>query len=306
MRSGALLWFSGCVALLLAAALFTSSSDRQGASLSVATGATDGLPQQIHSVELGKHYSFAGEELPMKNFDVRERLDREFLVNSYYHSNTLLSIKMAYRHFPAIEKILAEEGLPDDLKYLAVAESSLLNAGSHAGAEGVWQFLEGTGKEYGLEINDEVDERYHLEKSTRAACQMFRKLHERFGSWTLSATAYNMGASRLAQTIEQQRSNSFFDLNLSSETNRYLFRIVAIKEILSRPADFGFYLERSQLYPPLEKYKTIEVNGPVDNWGDFAKEHGTTYRLLKVYNPWLHSHKLTNKEKKTYEVRVAK
>ncbi|MCB0676074.1 MAG: lytic transglycosylase domain-containing protein, partial [Saprospiraceae bacterium] len=140
MRSGALLWFSGCVALLLAAALFTSSSDRQGASLSVATGATDGLPQQIHSVELGKHYSFAGEELPMKNFDVRERLDREFLVNSYYHSNTLLSIKMAYRHFPAIEKILAEEGLPDDLKYLAVAESSLLNAGSHAGAEGVWQF----------------------------------------------------------------------------------------------------------------------------------------------------------------------
>jgi hypothetical protein len=225
-------------------------------------------------------------------------------VNTYWHSSTLLNIKNTYKFFPVIERILAENGIPDDFKYLAVAESNLRNETSPAGAKGFWQFMKNTGEYYGLEINSEVDERFHLEKATQAACKYLLDYKKRFGTWTLSAAAYNMGGTRLASSIKSQRAEQFYDLNLSEETNRYVFRLVAIKEILRNPQDFGFYIEPEDTYQPLNNYQTVEVNGSVTNWGDFAIEHGTTYRMIKVFNPWLLDAKLTNSSKKTYEIRI--
>lgn len=263
-----------------------------------------GITQVIRPVDLNKHFEFAGEVLPMDNFDVRERLDRELTVNTYWHSTTVLNIKSTVRYFPVIEKILAENGIPEDFKYLAVAESSLRNAVSPAGARGIWQIMEATAKGYGLEINSEVDERYHLEKATHAACAQLLDLKKRFGSWTMAAAAYNVGETRLAREIAEQRADTYYDLNLNAETSRYIFRLVAIKEILQRPRDFGFYLSREEGYPPLEDYDLIEVNGAIENLGDFAREHGTTYRMLKVYNPWLLDSRLLNRSRKTYQIKI--
>ena len=291
--------------LVLAYAMFSSSTKPKTTTGNEFHTEKDSfLPQVIQSVDLSKTYTFAGEVLPMDNFDVRERLDRELMVNSYWHSSTLLNLKNANRYFPIIEPILAEEGVPDDLKYLAVAESSLRNVRSPAGAKGIWQFMEATAKEYDLEVNSEVDERYHIEKATRAACQYLKHYKERFGSWAYAAAAYNMGAGRLSKSIENQRAESYFELEMNPETSRYVFRIVALKEIMASPRDFGFYIDKDELYQPLNNYTTETIDGPVENWGDFAKEKGTTYRMLKVYNPWLRSHKLTNSKAKTYEVQV--
>jgi hypothetical protein len=203
-----------------------------------------------------------------------------------------------------MEQILREEGVPEDLKYLAVAESALRNAVSPAGAKGIWQFMKGTGIEYGLEINSEVDERYHLEKSTRAAARFLKSLRNRFGSWANAAGAYNMGSGNMNKHLREQRADSYYDLNLNQETARYMFRLVAIKEIMENPREFGFYLDREDYYPPLDDFRTEEVSSIVENWGDFAVEHGTTYRILKVYNPWLIDNKLSNRSGKTYQIRI--
>jgi hypothetical protein len=262
--------------------------------------------QPIPVVDPKKEYAFAGESLPVDNFDVAERLERELLVNAFYHSSTILAMKMSNRYFPVIEQILKEEEVPEDFKYLAVAESGLRQATSSADARGVWQFLKETGREYGLEVNDEVDERYHLEKSTRAACAYFKALKKRFGSWTLAAAAYNMGGASLAKVMAEQRAGNFFQLNINEETSRYIFRVVAMKEIILDAERYGFSIPKDQLYQPLDRYKVVEVNGPVENWGDFAKTQQTDYRMLKIYNPWLRDFKLANKEKKIYEVRIPK
>ncbi len=265
---------------------------------------TENIPQIVKAVNLDQPFTFCGETLPMNNFDVRERLDRELTVNTYWHSSTLLSIKTSLRYFPMMDKMLNDAGLPTDLKYIAVAESALRNVTSPAGAKGFWQFMKGTGKEYGLEINSEIDERYHFEKSTKAAIQYLKRLKKRFGTWANVAGAYNMGGGNMNKRLETQRVDNYFDLNLNEETGRYYFRLVALKHIIENPRAFGFYLEKDDFYSPLNDYKVIEVNGSVNNWGDFAKEHHTTYRMLKIYNPWLIDVKLTNKSKKTYEVRV--
>lgn len=249
-------------------------------------------------------FSFAGEALPMNNFDVRERLDRELTVNAYWHSSTLQNIKNSARFFPTIEKILAENGIPEDFKYLAVAESSLTNASSPAGAKGIWQFMERSAEAYGLEVNREIDERFHLEKSTEAACKFLKDYYEQFDSWTLAAAAYNMGAPSLKSELEAQRMSSYYDLNLNAETSRYIFRIVAVKEILSNPKKYGFYLETEDLYPPLDNYATVTVDTTIENLGDFAMKYGTTYRMLKVYNPWLLSSSLPNSSRRTYELKI--
>jgi hypothetical protein len=262
------------------------------------------VPQVIKSIDINKTYSFAGETVPTDNFDAFERLDRELSVNTYWHSSTLLNIKNSNRYFHLIEQILAEEGIPDDFKYLAVAESNLRNATSPAGAKGIWQFLKSTGQAYGLEINGQVDERYHVEKATRAACNYLKDYHKRFGSWTLAAAAYNAGGTRISRLLNDQKAQSYYALNINEETSRYVFRIIAIKEILSDPASFGFYVELDQLYKPLDNYTLVTVDKSVANWGDFAIEHGTTYRLLKVYNPWLTSGSLTNSKGKKYEIKV--
>ncbi|MEL6970440.1 MAG: transglycosylase SLT domain-containing protein [Bacteroidota bacterium] len=265
---------------------------------------TENVPQIVKGMDLDQEFEFCGELLPMDNFDVRERLDRELTVNTYWHSSTILSIKSTMRFFPVMERILEEEGVPTDLKYIAVAESALRNAVSPAGAKGIWQFMKGTGTEYGLEINSEVDERYHLEKSTRAAAKYLRSLRQRFGSWANAAAAYNMGGGNMSKRLRIQEADNYFELNLNEETSRYYFRLVAIKNILENPRAFGFYLDKEDYYKPLDDYTTEEVSEAVESWGAFAKERGTSYRILKVYNPWLIESKLTNRAGKTYEIRL--
>jgi membrane-bound lytic murein transglycosylase D len=282
-------------------AFFVSSFKGEGA------GNTPSPDQRVRSINLDKEFNFCGEKFPMDNWDVRQRLDAELLRNIYFHSQTILAVKRANAIFPLIEPILKEEGAPSDLKYLAVAESALSNAVSPAGARGLWQFMKDAANGYGLEVNTEVDERYHLEKATRAACKYMKKEKERLGSWVLAAAAYNGGPGRIAEEMAKQRAKNFFELNLAAdETMRYPFRIVAIKEVMENPAAFDYEIEKEHLYPPLTEYKTVEVKGAVESWGDFAREHGTNYRMLKLYNPWLIDSKLTNKAGKTYQIRLPK
>lgn len=268
------------------------------------TGVTTGaLPQVITSIDLTKEYDFAGEAVPKNNFDALERLDRELSVNSYWEANTLINLKASVRYFSVIEPILARYGVPDDFKYMAVAESNLRNEVSPAGAKGIWQFLESTAEYYGLEISTEVDERYHLEKSTEAACKYLKEYYDQLGNWTLAAAAYNMGAPRLTKYLEEQKAQSYYDLNLNSETSRYVFRVIAMKEIMRNPVSYGFYLDTEDLYQPL-RYNIVTVEEAVPSWGEFAVAHGTTYRMLKVFNPWLMTNSLTNKAMKKYEVKI--
>ncbi|MCB0592764.1 MAG: lytic transglycosylase domain-containing protein [Lewinellaceae bacterium] len=300
----ALHYYTLAMAAFLTIAIFASYSGKLGEEPEKSEVDNNNIPQVIKAVDLSKPFDFAGESLPMDNFDVAERLDRELLVNTYWHSNTILNIKNAYKYFPVIERILKKNGIPEDFKYLAVAESSLRNEVSPAGARGIWQFMNGTAEQYGLETNREVDERYHLEKSTQAACELLKDYYRRLNSWTLTAAAYNAGLSRISREMEEQRAETYFDLNLNAETSRYVFRLVAIKEILSRPQDFGFYLDTDERYPPLEDYRVVEVDTAIDNLGDFAREQGTSYRMLKVYNPWLMDSKLPNRSGKTYEIKI--
>jgi len=262
------------------------------------------LPQIIEPVDLNNQFSWAGEVMP-DNFDTKERLDRELLVNAYWQSSTLLNIKAANRYFPLIEKILAEEGVPDDFKYLAVAESNLRNVVSSANAKGFWQFRKLAAKEMGLEVNDQVDERYHVEKATRAAAKYLKKLHKRFGSWVNASAAYNMGPTNFARNLKSQGEESYYNLNVGSESGRYVFRLMAIKEIMSYPEQFGFYVNAHEKYPPLDNYINVHVDKSVSNWKTFAKQHGTTYRMLKLYNPWLRDTDLTVINN-TYLIKVPK
>jgi membrane-bound lytic murein transglycosylase D len=294
--------------ILIAAALFTIallssySGLRSGGSKG---GEGDSLPQVIKSVNLNRKFEFAGETLPTDNFDVRERLEKELLINSYLHANTIINMKRTARYFPLIEKVLAEHDLPNDLKYFPVIESNLSNAVSSAGAKGLWQFMKSSADFYGLEVNEEVDERYHIEKSTRAAITYLKDLKKRFGSWALVAAAYNLGPTRLANDLKAQRAESYYELNLPDETMRYYFRLLAVKDIFENPQQYGFYLD-DDAYPPLDNYRTVEIKTAVANWGDFAKEQGTNYRMLKLYNPWMIDSKLSNKGGKVYVVKIPK
>ena len=262
------------------------------------------LPQIIYSVDLNEEYNFAGEPLPLEKIDVKERLDREMQTNSYWHSTTLHHLKYAGRYFPIIDPILTEEGIPYDFKYLAVAESSFKLATSPSGAKGIWQFMERTAEAYGLIINGEVDERYHLEKSTRAACRLLHDYKDRFGSWTMAAAAYNIGETKLAREMEAQQEKSYYDLNVTEETMRYIFRIVAIKEVMESPEKYGYYLTEDDIYKPLNEHSLITVDGTIESLADFAHQYGATYRDLKVYSPWLRTHSLINRSANTFEVKI--
>lgn len=275
--------------LFVSAIVLTSFSDIVVKKESIVE---DHLPQMVKSAPLLSSASFAGELMP-QNMDTRERLDRELSVNAYWQSSTLLNIKMANKYFPTIERILAEEGVPDDFKYLAVAESNLRNVVSSASAKGFWQFRKAAAKELNLEVNDEVDERYHIEKSTRAAAGYLKKLYNRFDNWTNAAAAYNMGPTAFARNCKSQGETSFYDLNLSTETERYVFRLMAIKEIMKNPESYGFYVDSSELYDRMDNVYHVEVDESVPSWSDFADHHGVSYRMLKYYNPWLRDNKLT-------------
>lgn len=254
-------------------------------------------------VKVPTEINFANEQMPLEQADVKERLDRELLVNTYWHSNTFQLFKQGHRTFPTIEKILQEEGVPDDFKYLALAESGLKNVVSPSNAVGVWQFLEETGKIYGLEVSTNVDERYHLEKSTRAACKYLKQAKENFGSWTLAAASYNIGQARLRKIIEEQKMNAYYDLYLNEETARYLFRITALKELFTHPQQYGFYFTDEDMYMPFN-YKTVTTDTTIGNLVDFALENNTNYKNLKILNPWLRQPKLDNKLRKVYEIKI--
>ncbi|MEM6319332.1 MAG: lytic transglycosylase domain-containing protein [Bacteroidota bacterium] len=300
----AISYYSISVAAFLTFVLFASYTESEEKPLAFADSSeTHRLPQVIKPVNLNKAFNFSGEAVPMDNFDARERLDRELTENSYRHGKNMLNLKKANRYFPFIEKILAEYGVPDDFKYVAVAESDLSNAVSPAGARGFWQFMRLTARDYGMEVSATVDERYHLEKSTRAACKHILKLKKIMGSWTLAAAAYNVGQTRLKKEMAAQRADSFYDLNLNQETSRYLFRLLAFKEIIENPQDFGFDLE-GKGYQPLDDFAVVEVNETIPNLGDFAKKYGTSYRMLKLYNPWLISTHLANKSRKQYFIKI--
>lgn len=258
---------------------------------------------KIFALESPEEISFAGEEIPLEISDVKERLDRELMVNTYWQSQTLLLHKRANRWFPVIEPILAENGVPDDFKFLALAESGLENVVSPAGAVGFWQFLKSSGKSYGLEINEEVDERYHVEKSTKAACKYLKDSYNKYGNWSLAAASYNMGPSGLEKQMDIQKEESYFDLLLNSETSRYLFRILAMKEILTNSTKYGFYFRPKDLYEPY-KTKFIEVNEGITSWADYSQSQSINYKILKTLNPWLRKPYLTNKNLKTYTIKL--
>lgn len=257
------------------------------------------------SPEVPDSVSFCNEPMPLHFFDVHESLERELLVNSYYHSQTILFIKKATRYFPVIEPILEENGIPDDFKYLSVAESGLANVVSPAKAVGFWQLLEGTAKEYGLEVNSEVDERYHLEKATVAACKYLQESYNKYNNWTMSAASYNVGRRGVSRQVDKQKENDYYDLLFNEETGRYLYRIIALKLVIETPGKYNFYIADNDKYAPIE-YKEVSIDTAVASWADFAKEHNTNYKILKYLNPWLRDKQLTNKTGKEYIIKLPK
>ncbi len=255
-------------------------------------------------VKIPDKFSFAGEEMPLNQYDVREALDRELLSNAYFHSQTIRYIKLIPRYFPTIERILKENGIPDDFKYLALAESGLNpRAVSPAGAVGFWQFLDTTAKEYGLEVNKEIDERYHIEKSTYAFCKFISDSYKIYGSWTLAAASFNGGIARVQRQIERQKTGNYYNLLFTEETQRYIFRIAALKMIMENPGQYNFVVGDDEKYPVIET-REIEIPGTVNDFADFAIKNGINYKILKDFNPWLRDDKLTNQSGRKYTVKI--
>ena len=286
-------------ALVITTVLLTNAISTQNISESKNTSDT----YKIKALKLPPNLNLAGERVPLEKADIKERMDRELLVNTYWQSNGLLLIKRVHKYFPILEPLLKKYGLPDDFKYLAVAESALIDETSSAGAAGMWHFMKGTGKEYGLEINKNVDERYNIEKSTKVAAEYLIKAKERLGSWTLAAAAYNAGNYGIAKRLETQGVTSYYDALLPDETERYVLRIIALKEVLSHPKKYGFIFDQNDLYT-LPKTRTVKVDTIITNIALFAKSFDTNYKELKLHNPWLRQNKLNNKSRKMYEIKI--
>ncbi|MBS3737503.1 lytic transglycosylase domain-containing protein [Mesohalobacter halotolerans] len=257
----------------------------------------------VFSLEVPKSMNFAGEPVPLNQPDIYERMDRELLVNTYWQSNGILLIKRAKKYFPVIEPILKTNGVPDDFKYLAVAESGLTPIVSPAGATGFWQIMKSTAREYGLEVNSNVDERYHIEKATQVACDYLKEAKEKFGTWTLAAASYNAGMAGISNQMERQKAAGYYNLLLNEETERYVFRILALKEILGHPEKYAFNIEESHLYKQIET-KTIEVDTPITDIPDFADTFGLNYKQFKIHNPWLRDNYLVNRSRKVYQIKI--
>ena len=292
---------SGITLIAVAGLFFTSATQKES-------------PPDVHRQAIQSSYriyappvpdsiSFCGEPLPMDTYYVREALDRELIVNMYGHTNMILWMKRSSRVFPVIEPILKKNGIPSDMKYLCVAESGLANVTSPAKAQGYWQFIESTGRNYGLEINADVDMRNNLEASTEAACRYLKDLYTKLGSWSAAAAAYNCGEGGLTKRMSQQSVKSYYDTRLNTETSRYVYRITAIKQVMQHPQDYGFHLPKCDLYPPLP-YVTTTLSGQNVDLYEFARKNKTTYKMLRELNPWLNNDKIVNKAGKTYTVRI--
>jgi membrane-bound lytic murein transglycosylase D len=260
---------------------------------------------KVFGITIPKAPEFCGEPVPLSDYTIRESLEKELLVNTYWQSQTLLFFKRCNRWFPVIEPILKRNGIPEDFKYIAVVESGFTNVVSPAGATGFWQLVEPTAKNYGLEINDEIDERYNVEKSTEAACHFFKEAYERYHNWTLVAASYNLGMGGIDRQLEKQKATNYYDLFLNDETSRYVFRILAVKDILTRPKAYGFELRKKDLYPALPTYP-IKIDSSITDLADFAIKEGTTYKILKLLNPWLRKNSLVNTNKKNYRILLLK
>lgn len=255
------------------------------------------------TLDIPEKLTFAGEEVPLDIPDVRERLDRELHINTYWHSSTIFLIKQAHRWMPQIEEILRENGIPEDFKYLTAIESGFVNVVSPKKAVGFWQILSTSGKENGLEITKYVDERYDPLKSTEAACKYLKKSYEKFGSWTNAAASYNRGRSGLSRALDNQKVESYYDLLLNDETSRYVFRILAAKEIIEHPEKYGFDIDAEHLYNQ-EHMRYVEVNEDIDDLVQFAQDQGINYKLLKRHNPWLRRQELKVKSNKSYQIAI--
>ncbi len=296
----ALYFLSG---LMIGVAAVTAIALKKAEPTTAVEVSADGRPQyKWYAPMLPSNIDFCGEVVPLDRWDVREKLDREILVNSYLHGSQLLILKQAGRYFPIIEARLKANNMPDDLKYVCVAESALQqNALSGVGAASFWQFMKDTGPAYGLEINEEVDERFNAEKATDAACKYFKDANAKFGTWTAAAASYNCGQAGYAKQAEFQKANNYYDLIFPDETNRYVYRILALKYLYTHSKSFGFMLENGEAYAPL-KSRTVSVDKTIENLTDFAIENHTTYKMLKIYNPWLRAHKLTVRPGKKYDI----
>lgn len=260
---------------------------------------------RIYSLSIPEKIQFSGEAVPLQVMDVRERMDRELHVNTYWQSNTLLYLKRANKWFPVIEPILKKNGIPEDFKYLALIESGFTHVVSPAGAAGFWQIMKETGKEYGLEISDEVDERYHVEKATEAACKYLNEAYTRFGSWTMAAASYNMGLNGLNKQVKKQLVSNYYDLLLSEETSRYVFRVLAAKELMTNAEKYGFHYREKDLWNNVASY-TVDVDTTINNLSEFAQSYKINYKILKHFNPWLRQNTLTVKSGKTYQIKLPK
>lgn len=284
---------------LMAVFMAKSAYSGEGENDPVATGNRNSFI--VYGVEVPGKVKFAGEPVPLDLFDVKESLDRELLSNTYFHSQTIRLIKLANRYFPVIEPILKKNLVPDDFKYLAVAESGLSQAVSPARAVGFWQILKATAQENGLEVGKEVDERYHVAKSTEAACKYLISSYKKYGNWSMTAASYNAGRRGISEQVSRQKKENYYDLLLNEETARYLYRVVALKLIFENPSAYGFSIPDNELYPQIPS-RTIVVDSTVANFADFAAEHDTNYKILKHLNPWLRDTRLTVGAGKSYEI----
>jgi membrane-bound lytic murein transglycosylase D len=289
--------------LLLVLALLLGTVVFQQQQRDVSLPGTNKQYYKIVPLTIPDTFSFAGEPVPLDIFYVREALDNELSVNTYWHSSTLQLIKRAHRWLPLIDTILAHQGIPLDFRYMPMVESGFQNVVSPAGAVGFWQLLKSTAKEYGLQVNSEVDERYNVEKATRAACRYLKKSYQKFGSWALVIASYNAGQNRIVRFMKQQKAQSFYDLLVADETSRYIYRMMALKMIFEHPRQYGFYIEPSQEYPVIPTH-TVKVTGAVKSWADFAHARGISYKLLKYFNPWLRKTSLKNPHHKTYQIKI--
>jgi len=260
---------------------------------------------KVFPIVVPEQLSFADEEVPLDRFYVKEALDYELTVNTYWHSSTISLIKRANRWFPVIEPILAKNGIPEDFKYLAVAESGLKNVTSPAGAKGFWQIMKSTGREYGLEINSGIDERYHIEKATEVACKYLLEAYDKYGNWTMAAASYNAGMNKISKETLRQNQASYYDMNFGQETGRYIYRILAIKQILHKPTDYGFHLRNNDLYQPFNTYE-ITVDTTIHDLAAFADDYGMNYKELKIYNPWMLQAYLPDESRRVYKIKIPK
>ena len=262
------------------------------------------LPTNFSTHDVPSSITFCGKNIDLTRYDRYERMDRELLAFTYMHSTSIQMIKKANRYFPIVEPILKANGIPDDFKYLMVIESNLNpNARSSAGAAGLWQFMQTTGREYGLEVNKNIDERYHVEKATEAACKYLKDAYDKYQDWIAVAASYNAGQARISTQFEKQQVNDMLDLFLVEETARYVYRIIAAKIMFSNPSAFGFRLRTKDLYMPIP-YKEVTVNSGISNLAEWAKKQGITYALLKNMNPWLRDNFLQNVSKRTYTLKI--